>query len=351
MEDAPDTAKRIQPHRPETFIERGVAVPFTTPLLEGTRVRADDRGAPELIVPSHAGARGVYVMAWSNIHDFCSPTVHDRQLFACIASLPALTPALLRQAVRSVSLDGWAGREAQQAAIAADLRDKADVARATLDLRSALMEHFEAEGERTGDTPARLPPALAPALEAIAPLFAGMSIAGRRTEGEKRLVLRSLAGMCGHLRALMSSWPDKAAEQASAIVKAAELSSACAADALAAAEHLTCDVPSLVVRWLQAPDEVRGLAARPDWLLDGWVRVSQIWTAAEDDDARQSALAEMLLLTPVLPLEAGRWTSRRIEMDAVSRQRRKLNPGPASPSSPAFSTLVQRNERLIAMGM
>ncbi len=36
---------------PTTFLERGVAVPFTTPLLAGSRTRPGERNQLELIVP------------------------------------------------------------------------------------------------------------------------------------------------------------------------------------------------------------------------------------------------------------------------------------------------------------
>jgi hypothetical protein len=65
---------------PTTFLERGVAVPFTTPILIGARARPGERKPLELIVPNPSGARGVYILPWDGISGLCKPTVHDRRL-------------------------------------------------------------------------------------------------------------------------------------------------------------------------------------------------------------------------------------------------------------------------------
>ena len=55
------TAVRPPGHLPRTFLEWGVAVPFTTPLLSSGRVRPGRRGRPEMLMANPSGGRGLYV--------------------------------------------------------------------------------------------------------------------------------------------------------------------------------------------------------------------------------------------------------------------------------------------------
>jgi hypothetical protein len=58
---ATPTLPLAQSYDPATFLERGAVVPFTTPLLSGTRARKAERGGAELLVPNPSGSskRGV----------------------------------------------------------------------------------------------------------------------------------------------------------------------------------------------------------------------------------------------------------------------------------------------------
>src|SRR5487761_2683842 len=81
----------VQSFHPATFLERGVALPFTTPALANTRGRPGERGGFEMIVPNPSGGRGVYIIGWDGVRQFCRPTVHDTRLAARLAVLPAVT--------------------------------------------------------------------------------------------------------------------------------------------------------------------------------------------------------------------------------------------------------------------
>src|SRR5690349_1910869 len=104
------------PYHPTTFLERGVIVCFTTPALTGSRVRVAARAGLELIVPSFSGGRGFYILPWSSVHDFCRPTVHDRQIQERTAALPCVSPGAIRRIANEVALAGYAGREARSLA-------------------------------------------------------------------------------------------------------------------------------------------------------------------------------------------------------------------------------------------
>jgi hypothetical protein len=113
--------KPVQGFMPTTFLERGVAVPFTTPLLAGARARPGGRNHLELIVPNPTGGAGVYILPWDDVAALCRPTVHDRQLSKAVASLRTVTPAMTRRVAREVAVVGLAGRGAAAAARSAEL--------------------------------------------------------------------------------------------------------------------------------------------------------------------------------------------------------------------------------------
>ncbi|MGG5810685.1 hypothetical protein, partial [Falsiroseomonas sp. CW058] len=67
------------PERPSSFADRGVAVPFTAPMLAGARLRRPAGRPPELLLPA-LGGRGVYILDWDACLGACRPTLHDRRL-------------------------------------------------------------------------------------------------------------------------------------------------------------------------------------------------------------------------------------------------------------------------------
>jgi hypothetical protein len=76
---------------------------------------------------------------------------------------------------------------------------------------------------------------------------------------------------------------------------------------LGRAYALLTDMIGLLRSWAVDPNSIVQLAGRPDWLLDGWEPICQIWHYAQDDAARRAALVEIAGLIPVLPKEVGDW--------------------------------------------
>jgi hypothetical protein len=116
----------VKPYHPTSFLERGAAIPFTTPLLAGTRARPAEKQGLELVIPNPAGGRGVYIMGWTSISSLCCPTLHDRQLNDRIAKLVSVTPSTIRRVGREVAAEGLAGEEATTAARLAAEHDRGD---------------------------------------------------------------------------------------------------------------------------------------------------------------------------------------------------------------------------------
>ena len=69
----------------------------------------------------------------------------------------------------------------------------------------------------------------------------------------------------------------------------------CFRSAMREAQAQLDDLWQLVQRWRMAPEPVSQLAARPEWLLDGWELICGLWRAAEEGH-RPAALLDMAAL-------------------------------------------------------
>jgi hypothetical protein len=341
-QSAPDLPL-VQAYHPTTFLERGVAVPFTTPALQGARARPAARGGLEIIVPNPAGGRGVYILPWAGVCQLCRPTVHDTLLSERVAALRSVTPAAMRQVAGEVATEGLAGRSAQAAAGTAAKGDREDRLTANFLLLLALIEQvYPADlGALSADrlSPRKLeqrarravarvgprlswpPEAVAEALEQVAEAFAGIGVPRQRPAPRMVRLLNALA----RLRADMLVWskerPGDSAAQAEMIGAVADLTIACAQRTLADAHALVGDMPALLRNWAAAPDPLRAAIARPEWLLDGWEQICLLWRDTTGD-SRRGALSEMALLVPVLPRETSDWVGTVIDTDLTMRFRK-----------------------------
>ncbi len=360
----------VQAYHPTTFLERGVAVPFTTPMLAGTRARPGERSGTELIVPNPAGGRGVYILPWAGVCQLCRPTVHDTCMNDKVAALRSVTPATIRQAAREVAAQGLAGHDARAAADAAGASEYQDRLLTNFLLLLALVEQVDPVGlgrvpenrartaelelraKRTviGIAPKLGRPAdsIATTLEEIAGIFVGIGLPGQSSPAR---VPRLLEALC-RLRAETAAWArehnDESGAQASMVSNVADLTVSCAEKTLAQAYELTQDVAGLLREWGTAPQRVIQLVARPEWLLDGWEQICLIWECSDDDAARRSALVEISLLVPVLPKETSDWVGTNIDADLALRFRRTVSLNQDWRTGAVFERIA-RNEKLRAL--
>lgn len=323
----------IQPYHPNTFRERGVLVPFTTPLLGGTRVRPAAKGGLELVIPNPSGRPGVYVMGWAGIPALCRPTLHDRQLCDRIASADTITPFTIRGIARDVAADGLAGEDAMRAALASTGADKHDRTATNLLLLMTLVEQVGLFGtapknEPDPETRARLTVAhiaprvgrsvdwVATALESLGGAMATIGVAGQPDPGRVPRLMDVLRGTCAALNAW--SGPQGQKQQATyipTICTAADYTLMLADECIARARALTTDLTSLLRDWASDPDAFVRSAARAEWLLDGWDQICLIWRCALDDASRRAALVEIAGLVPAIPREASDWTGMGEQID------------------------------------
>lgn len=364
------TLPLVHSHHPTTFLERGVTVPFTTPLLSGARTRPSDRSGIELIVPNPSGGRGVYIAPWGAICQLCHPTVHDTKLYQAIAERHGITPASIRQAARTVAAQGLAGRDAATAARVAQDNDLRDRLAANFLLLLATIRQTSPPGaapDLAGPvTEADLERSAKRGIELIAPRLGRSSEVvfntveqladvltpiGLDAQDPPARVPRLLSAINRFHREAVQ-WArdhdDNSGSQAHLAAQIAEVTITCTELTLADARASADDITALLGEWIIAPEALARRLARSEWLVDGWEQICLLWQTATTKAARRAALAEIALLVPILPKEVATWLSRRIELD-VTRGIPRIVPADTDWRTGLHYERVARNEVLRAL--
>lgn len=360
-----------QDHLPTTFLERGIAVPFTTPQLAGARVRPGARGGLELLVPNPSGGRGVYIVAWESMASLCRPTVHDARLSAMVAGVRGVTPGAIRAAARHAAAQGYAGRRAAAAAEAAMQADRQAGLLVNFGLLLQLVRAAEPAGEcavpperdqpsalerrarraiaRLAPQLARTPEAIAAALEEISVLYSAIGLQADAPGMRIPALAANLVRMRRELADFIPGAAEGLAQQAELAANAIDLSLTWARAVMAEAHAAATNVPALLRRWIADPEGLSDLLARPDWLLDGWDRIAALWDCALPAEGRAAVLPEICLLLPIVPREAASWVSQHIDIGTdITRHRRKVVLFEDWRTGRSVVELVARNETVLA---
>ena len=363
-------ANLTQSYQPITFVERGVTMPFTTPMLAGARARPDTRERLEVILPNPSGGRGVYILPWAGVRELCRPTVHDARLQQLVAELKVVTPSLIRRLARQVATEGLAGREAQTAAAARSEADRQDQMVANFQLLMALVEQVAPSREasqvpdrarlaeiagRAKQTIADIAPtigwppeAVAAGLEELAGIFMGVGMGTTIEQARLPKLLRALISVQAETAAWAEQHDDDAGQAAAMVASVAGVTIECARASLADARLMAQGVTALLREWGRGPERISVRVGRSDWLMDGWEQICLIWAAADDAPSRRLALDEIAMLVPSLPREASEWLGAEIETDGAARFRRSVNLNQDWRTGAAVFEQVARNEQLRA---
>lgn len=359
-----------QAYQPATFQERGVAVPFTSPLLAGARVRRGERHRVEWVVPNPSGGRGVYILPWSSVRTLFRPSVHDSRLNKRIAALEAISPAAVRGASLEIASQGLAGPQAMAAARAATAGDEEDRLLTQFMLLVLLAEQAEPSGlgpaasrdhrslelerrarqivARVAPRFDRTPEEILAALAALTDAFAANGVAMQTTPARVPRLLARLTDV----QAELGEWAQSHAEDinvglADMIAGFGDFTVRVTELAMARARSLTQDMAGLLQTWSKTPERVYQLVARTEWLLDGWEQVCLLWQASRGPEQRRAVLTEMAQLVPVIPREVADWGGELVNPDdAVAGHGIHLNKDWRTGA--AVLNLTARNERLRA---
>jgi hypothetical protein len=361
-------APLIQSYKAASFLERGVAVPFTTPQLAGARIRPAERTGTEFVVPNPSGGRGVYILNWGGVRQLCRPTVHDTLLHQRIARLPSMNPTGVRLTARQLAAEGLAGRDASLAALASLEADKKHLILVNFLLLVMLMEQVEpaglrisAETERTpeldsrarrivsrfGASIGRSAPQVGEDLEALSPLFVPIGLEAEMPPARLPLLTTRLENAASGLAAWAKRYPDDVcASLASSLSLSAGVTANCAATTLRAARDMASDVRGLIQAWAGSPSEIVKDATRAEWILDGWERFCLLWETAAETSSQRAVLREMAQLVPMLPKDESDWGDARLELEKHEPVLRAAKLNVSWRGGGASHGLIARNERL-----
>jgi hypothetical protein len=365
------TARLVPSLKPESFPERGVAVPFTTPQLAGARIRSAERTGTEFVVPNPSGGRGVYVLHWGAVRQLCRPTVHDTLLHQRISRLPSMDPGAVRLVARQLAVEGLAGHEASLAAAASAQSERTELVLVNFLLLVLLMEQVEPAGlpisadtERTPELDRRArrivthvagsigrgAAQISADLEALATLFVPIGLEAAMPPARLPRMTARLESAAETLGKWAGQFPDDdCASLASSLSRSAYLTAGCAVMSISAARRLTGDMRNLLRLWAGNPAEIAKQTAGPEWILDGWERFCLLWETADTISVQRAVLREMAQLVPMLPKEAASWGNEREELEKLEPVLRAAQLNTSWRSGGGSHGLVARNERLQAL--
>jgi len=324
-------APQDQQWQPVTFLERGVAVPFTTPILMGARARPAARFV-ELIVPHPAGLRGVYIMAWSELANFCPATLHDLCLSERIAGLAAVTPRDIRAAARAVAAEGAAGRHARQAARSVDEAERTERLMTEVVLLQMLVAQsgggvcVPAELDRRAKSAIlrlapelrRTPEQITRDIEQLGWLFAGIGLPATADRARCTRLLDAMARMRIGISPLITAEGSRAGLAASLVASAADVTSTLARKMLTDTQARAADLPTVLAAYAADSAGTAATLTRVEWLLDGWEQITALWQLGDPEEQR-ATISEMACMVPVIPKQADDWLG--INVDETERQR------------------------------
>jgi len=354
---------------PTTFVDRGVALPFTTPGLEQTRLRLSDGEASELLVQNLSGGRGAYIMSWANVLDVMAVTLHDRLLMDALAVLAPLDPYRVREVALTIAAEGAAGRSAAEIAQQTLESDHQQMLLTQMELVVALLQEAGIEGIRLIElvsggaaqqaqvrgTLRKLAPRLGQDPDTIFTHLEELALAIHPLglpQSPYTSRLRRLRTSLGDLRDELTDWARTGQEDyrdaVAFIVNGLELTLAASERVIAQLDPELASSLGLLQRWIARKEQLRPRLGRCGWLLDGWEQILALWThaAGSGPHVEREAVAEISRLIPALPKEAIEWSGLPNEqIDCQRVQRRWVKPHEDWRGKISVIDLIERNER------
>jgi hypothetical protein len=316
--------------RPATFVEAGVAGPFTTPALAQARLRVDHRGRIEVVARNPTGADGMYVLPLKAATELFRLSIHDRAMVERLETIQPISPLSIRKVALDLALEGLAGPDAREAAERA-LHEDEEHALLTL---LFLLERLLAEAGQpridwqtidTGDREARerlkphfrrLEPStrmkgadLVAAVDALSAAVAPVGFEQAPFESLAATTLKDLRLLHESVAAWALAEGEDFVKISSLVIDCAALTVTCAERSLEQASALVRSVGRLLEAHATAPEAVGDVLSRPVWLLHGWRHLIALWqsVAEQSREAQRDVMVELGELVPLVPLVADEW--------------------------------------------
>lgn len=315
---------------PETFEQRGVYVPFTTPILAYARLRRPIGGSLEVLIPGLAGGSETYIIPYKVLPDVLNLLVHDRALHEELLNLRKISPGRVRQSANLVAMTGLGGpalakrakqdRQSEQElptlilfslirnAISqlapshpgvANLDGRQIATPEGLNLaREALGGYGQTIGESGNKIYARL--------ERWANVLAPLGMSDGSIKGPLLILLTTLEDLTVELSKWLIQEPPDTAEMAQRTVTAARAAAQRARDHLNAIAEMEKAMAEPLRSFDETENKITLHIERISLMLDGWQRVIDLWEMGRDGDRffQRDTLEGFAQYLPILPLEA-----------------------------------------------
>lgn len=309
---------------PATFEERGVVVPFTTPMLAFARARSDGNGGLEVIVPGLSGGSGVYIIGWPSVRDVFRMTVHDRAFHDMIETKKAATPLEMRRCSHEIALTGLSGPDGIDAAEKAIEQEENErlltnyylvnsvvKSLADIDVQLSVAQLSSPDGQKLvrgimADIAKELRVSseqLYADIERWSDMIAPVGIASMPHECRLRRLMTRLKSF----RMNVTAWgrnsnadPDGlsflAADVASLTIDVGQT-------LIGEIDDHANDLRKTLAKWATVGKEIEQRMSRISWLLDGWDHVLSLWDDVIEAPIYEQveALEEIVRMLPLVP--------------------------------------------------
>jgi hypothetical protein len=337
---------------PLTFGERGVLVPFTTPMLAASRIRGPEIKKAEILVPGLSGGKGTYIIPWKSVPEMFKLTVHDRALHESICEAPDFSPRQIRMAALGTARLGLAGRDACAAARAHLQRDDSLQVTARFFLTLRVVERMATDGASltlaeltsvAGQQKAhKILSSIAKTLgwdfdtlydhlEVWSKTVAQIGLSEMPAEAPARRLINRLKPLGEHFTEWRKGETEDQVDSSADAQLAADF---CRETWRLATEYatdidLTVKQPAESLRnWDGTIRSAEKVVHKLLWILDGWEQVVKLWdqTVGRPREEQRSALRDVIRHLPIVPRDELPATSQDTWSGLVNSLRKQIKP-------------------------
>lgn len=337
---------------PLTFGERGVLVPFTTPMLAASRIRGPELKRAEILVPGLSGGKGTYIIPWKSVLEMFKLTVHDRALHEAICEAPDFSPRQIRTAALLVAKQGLAGRDACAAARTQIQREDSLQVTARFFLTLRVVERMATDGATltlaeltsvAGQQKAhKVLSSIAKTLgwdfdtlydhlEVWSKTVAQIGLAEMPAEALSRRLINRLKP----LSELFLEWKKGETEDQIDSAADAQLAADFCRETWRLATEYATDIDLTVKQPADALKNWDGTLRAAEkvvhkllWILDGWEQVIKLWdqTTGRPREEQRAALRDVIRHLPIVPRDELPATSQDTWSGLVNSLRKQIKP-------------------------
>lgn len=309
---------------PATFEERGVVVPFTTPMLAFARARADGNGGLEVIVPGLSGGSGVYIIGWSGVREVFRMTVHDRAFHDMIETRKAATPREMRRCAHEIALTGLSGPDGIDAAEKAIEQEDNERLLTNYYLVNSVVKSLASSDVKLSVTELSSPTGQKKVRGMMAGIASDLNISSERLYADierwsdmiapvgiasmpHECRLRRLLTRLKAFRMNVTAWgrnsnadPDGLAFLTADV---ALLTLDIGQTLMGEVDDHANDLKQALAKWATVGKEIDDRMTRLSWLLDGWEHVLGLWDSVIEAPIYEQveALEEIVRMLPLVP--------------------------------------------------